>query len=214
MDEVTVILTSCNRLDLLDKTIMSFLDLNTYPILSFHVHNDGPDTLMTKIKKKYPMINWHCSPKRRGYSASLDFLLEKVKTPWVFTCEDDWWFYQNRGFMEKSLKILKEHKDVHQVWIRDISDHNHPHGDEFELSGIRVRPVIPGYRKIWNGFSLNPGLRRMSDLKAWFPNGLREYGDEANLAARTMEFNYKAVSLVESSIKHLGWNRRSINFKA
>ena len=142
-------------------------------------------------------------------------LLSKVKTEYVFTCEDDWIFYRNPGFMEKSLKILENNSDIHQVWIRDLEDHNHSHGDIIEVSGIKVRPVIPGYRKVWNGFSLNPGLRRMSDLKKFFPNGLSKCGDgdEATLAKHTAKFNYRAVSLVETSIKHAGWNRRSINFK-
>lgn len=214
MIPITVIVTDNNRVDLLERTLDSFLNLNTYPILSMHVHNDGTDQFFKKIIKKFPMMNWHFSGKRIGYSASLDFLLSKVKTEYFFTCESDWNFYKNPGFMEKSLKILEENKHLHQVWLRDKEDHAHPLSKATRfVSGIEVRDVLPGYRKVWHGFSLNPGLRRMSDWKAWFPNGLSEFKDEA-VISQHLSRSYKAVSLVESSIHHIGYGRRSINFKA
>jgi hypothetical protein len=210
---VTVILTDNNRVDLLRKTLVSFFEMNTYPINEFHIHNDGRDTLFKKLMADFPNINWYFSNKIIGYAASLDFLLEKVKTEYVFTSESDWLYYKNPGFIERSLKILQENKDIHQCWIRDESDHNHPLYSEIEVSGIKVRPVTHGYRKFWNGWSLNPGLRRMSDLKRFFPNGLIEHRDEIDQAKHVQQFNYRAVSLVESTIKHIGWGRRSINFK-
>lgn len=215
MKEVTLILTACNRVDLLKKTLDSFLALNTYPITRFIAHNDGNDKMFRQIKERYPQIEWHFSGTRIGYARSLDKLLSMVETEYLFSTEEDWSYYKNPGFIERSMKILEENPDIMQVWIRDIVDHSHPHGEEMDLSGIKVRPVIPGYRKVWNGFSLNPSLRRVKDWKTWFPEGLSKCGDgdEATLAQHTTKFNYKAVSLVESSIRHIGWNRRSINFK-
>ena len=213
MKEVTLILTCCNRVDLLRKTLDSFFQLNTYPIKEYLAHNDGTDQLFKNILRSYPQITWQFSNQRVGYAQSLDNLLKLVKTEYVITTEDDWLYHQNPGFIEKSLKILEENKDIHQVWIRDVKDHGHPLGEQIEISGVKVRPVKSGYRKFWNGYSLNPSLRRMSDIKMMFPNGLIEYRDEAEQATHSAKFNYKAVSLVESSIKHLGWNRRSMNFK-
>lgn len=195
----------------------SFFALNTYPIKRFIAHNDGDERMFDQIKKRYPQIEWYFSGKRIGYARSLDKLLSMVETEYVFSTEEDWSYYKNPGFIERSMSILEEHKYINQVWIRDSTDHQHPLGESIILPvcGIEVRPVIPGYKKIWNGLSLNPSLRRMSDLKKFFPDGLANCGDgdEATLAQHTAKYNYKAVSLVESSIKHIGWNRRSINFK-
>lgn len=212
---MTLILTACNRTDLLKKTLSSFFALNTYPIKRFIAHNDGDDRMFAQIRKHYPQIEWHFSGKRIGYARSLDKLLSMVDTEYVWSTEEDWLYYQNPGFIAKSMVILETDWNIKQVWVRDLNDHTHPHGEEMEINGIKVRPVIPGYRKVWNGFSLNPSLRRMSDLKIFFPDGLANCGDgdEATLAQHTAKYNYKAVSLVESSIKHIGWNRRSINFK-
>jgi GT2 family glycosyltransferase len=215
MKGVTVILTCCNRVDLLRRTLDSFFEMNTYPITEFHAHNDGDDRLFKKIYQQYPQITWQFSGQRIGYARSLDKLFSKVNTEYVFSTEEDWSYYKNPGFIERSMKILEENENVNQVWIRDLEDHGHPQGPEIEISGIKVREVLTGYRKIWNGFSLNPSLRRMSDIRKFFPNGLSKCGDgdEATLALHTAKFNYKAVSLVESTIKHIGYNRRSMNFK-
>lgn len=214
MKEVTVIVTDNNRVDLLRKTLTSFFQMNTYPISEFHLHNDGPDRFFQKIMQEFPNINFYFSGKIIGYAASLDFLLKKVKTEYVMNLESDWLFYQNPGFIEKSMKILEENPHIHQCWIRDSTDHHHPLLATTEVSGIKVREVKWGYRRHWNGWSLNPSLRRMSDLQKFFPNGLSEIKDEIDQAIHLAKFNYKAVSLEESSIKHIGWGRRSINFRA
>ncbi len=213
MKEITLILTACNRIDLLKKTMDSFFNLNTYPIKRLIAHNDGNEKLFSEVKLRYPQIEWIFSGTRVGYARSLDRLLSMVDTEYVFSTEEDWLYYKNPGFIEKSLTILENNPDIHQCWIRDHTDFAHPLGNEIQISGVWVKPVHQGYLKHWNGYSLNPALRRMSDIRTMFPNGLVEHADEIDQAKHVAQFNYKAVALCESSIKHLGWNRRSINFK-
>lgn len=215
MSEVTLILTACNRVDLLKKTMDSFFELNTYPIKRFIAHNDGDDRLFRQIIKRYPQIEWHFSGKRIGYARSLDKLIAMVETDYIWSTEEDWSYYQNPGFIERSIDILENYPEINQVWVRDQSDHGHPLGDIYNICNYEVRPVLTNYKKIWHGFSLNPGLRRMTDLKKFFPDGLSNCGDgdEATLSQHVNKFNYQSVSLVKSSIKHIGYNRRSINFK-
>jgi hypothetical protein len=215
MKPVTVILTCCNRIDLLKRTLDSFFEMNTYPITEFLAHNDGDDRLFRNIYQRYPQIKWEFSGQRIGYARSLDKLLSKVSTEYVFSSEEDWLYYKNPGFIERSMDVLENWPEINQVWIRDSTDHGHPLGDTYTICNYEVRPVLTNYKKIWHGFSLNPGLRRMSDMKRFFPNGLANCGDgdEATLSQHVKHFNYQAVSLVKSSIKHIGYNRRSINFK-
>src|SRR5690348_21208 len=100
MSDVTLIVTDNNRVDLLRKTLNSFFEFNTYPISEIHCHNDGKPTLFGGIMKEFDGINWYFSGRTIGYAASLDFLLAKVKTPYVFNLESDWSFHQNPGFIE------------------------------------------------------------------------------------------------------------------
>lgn len=214
-EQITFILTSSNRFDLLQRTMDSFLNLNKYPIARYIISDDSTSPKCYEaIKKRYGnFCDVYTQKERLGYSTHLDTLFDKVKTEYVFTCEDDWLFYANPKFIEMSLHIYKDNPDIHQVWIRKNGCHNHPLGAIELVSGIKVQPVLKGYQDAWHGFSLNPALRRMSDIKKFFPNGLKEYGDEIICNAHVENMGYKAVALVDSSIRHIGWNRHTRGFK-
>lgn len=215
MSDVTVVITSCGRLDLLRTTIRSFERYNTYKADNYFINDDSGneklfDQILTFVPHKYTVFY---PSKKLGLSGSLDYLLSHVKTKYVFHIEDDWIFYWNKGFIEKSIKILEARTDIHQVWIRDHSDHKHPLGEVTDIAGIKVREVTHGYLQHWNGFSFNPSLRRMSDYHRMFPNGFSEFKEEIECAKHVQQFNYKAVALEESVVKHIGWGRHTENFQ-
>lgn len=216
-DRVTLVVTSSGRLDLLEQTLESFWKLCPHKFAKSILHEDSGDQIIyNETIEKYgkSFDDMSCPSQKRGYSAALDWCFDGVETEYVYTTEDDWSYYKNPGFIEKSIKILDEHPNVHQVWIRDHNCTRHPLSPRVRrLSGISIKEVKKGYQGVWNGFSLNPGLRRISDLKRFFPNGLAEYGDEIDCARRTAEFGYNAVALMDTSIKHIGWHRRTLNFK-
>ena len=81
--------------------------------------------------------------------------------------EDDWEFYRT-GFISRSMMLLRKHHNCLQVYLRAHDDTNqHP----IEPQDYREKDIV--WRKMtgkyvnrwgeWNGFSFNPGLRRMSD---------------------------------------------------
>ena len=52
---VTVVITSCNRLDFLQETVRSFLEFNTYPISEYIIVDDSGDVeAHNGIKQLYP----------------------------------------------------------------------------------------------------------------------------------------------------------------
>lgn len=207
MIPVTVILTSCGRLDLLQQTLDSFLRLNKYDIHAFLI-NDDSGTELT-LETRFIKIS---NSNRIGLSKSLDYLLSQVETEYYFHCEDDWLFEGNPNFIEDSIQIMERYKSVHHVWVRDSEDHTHPLGNFIKLNGITCREVQPGYMKHWSGFSFNPGLKRKSDYERMFPNGYAEFGDEILCSQQANKFDYKAVSLAYSACKHIGYGRHTSNF--
>lgn len=219
LSRVTFIITTSDRLDLLGSTLRSFWNYyrSGWHLLAKTVlHEDSGDKgLRAAITAQYfDKFDVLLFPEEKvGYSKAIDNCLAHVETEYVWSSEDDW-TYSRGGFIEDSIKILDENPDIHQVWIRDAKDHNHPLSKRSrKISGIECRDVMKGYLGVWNGFSLNPGLRRISDLRRMFPNGLAEYGDEIDCARRTAQFGYNAVSLVNSAIRHSGWDRHTKNFK-
>lgn len=213
--KVTLVITSSNRFDLLQRTLDSFLALNTYPIEKIVINEDsGNAECAGKIIQRYGCIAhvlFH--PFREGLSKALDNLLKHVETEYVFTCEDDWLFEGNKDFIKESLQIMNNMADINQVWVRAHKDHQHPLGPVEVLQGVKARYVEKGYQGHWGGFSFNPALRRMSDIKRLFPNGFAEYGDEAVCSKHVESIGYRAVSLEHSACKHIGWNRHTEGFK-
>jgi len=208
MKKVTFCLTSCNRWNLLQATLNSFLNLNKYPIERFILHEDsGNERICELIQEKYPFIEILKS-NRSGLLASIDKLYALVDTSLVFHCEDDWYFSGNKNFMEESVKVLEERPDIHQVWIRK----GIPKDWFVNVDYGYYKEIKPSHYGDWCGFSFNPGLRRLSDYKRMFPLGFNVYNKhgsnsvlsehECNLVAS--EQGYKAVLLNNPACTHTG----------
>lgn len=208
MHPLTIIVTSCDRFDLLEKTLDSFFALNTYPYVAFHIHNDSLKLVSKSIKDKYQEkgITWHEGTKR-GLSASWDYLVNLVETEYFFNIEDDWKFEGNPNFIRHSIGIMDLFKWVDQVWIRDKKDHNHP----IEVSELSIMFEYVLENGDWCGFTFNPSVRKLSKWHEWFPFGIAGK-DEIELS-RELKGKYNAVSLNYPSIRHIGGGRHSKGFK-
>ncbi|MDL2216630.1 hypothetical protein LJB81_02710 [Desulfovibrio sp. OttesenSCG-928-M14] len=168
---VTVVITSSNRHDLLEKTLDSFFACNTYNGIRHILVYEDSYTYPEFIEKsgKYPMDDisiMHTRP-RLGHLLGIDVAYKYVDTEYIFHCEDDWEFY-GKGFIEASLPILKARPDLLQVHLRQLDD-VFPMGDldySFDPSG-EFAVVSEGRMRQykWYGFSLNPGLRRLADYQ-------------------------------------------------
>jgi hypothetical protein len=114
MDDVTVVLTSCNRPELLEKTLISFIKYNTYRnIKETIIIDDSGIYGCNNIVLNKPYLNPYLkilniksiyNKTNIGQIQSIDKAYSYVKTKYIFHCEEDWEFLQT-GFIEKSLKI-------------------------------------------------------------------------------------------------------------
>jgi hypothetical protein len=229
---ITFVLTSCGRIDLLEKTLDSFFKYNQHPIERYLIIEDSADPTVfkecEKLNKKYDgVLEFIFNKKKLGQTASIDKAYSKVKTPYIFHCEEDWEFYKG-GFIEDSLKVLESQPKVLQVWIRPKSDHHVSkiEAKTFLLPGdVVVRRVLPttfvSYRngkpnlKVENyiGFSWNPGLRRLSDYQmSPINSSYSSFEAEHQIDAAYREDGYMVVSLSKDDddgyVRHIGWDRR------
>src|SRR5437879_124643 len=91
--DVTVVITSCGRQDLVEVNVDSFLKFNTYPIRQFIITEDsGIPGINDKLKRKYSAlpITWIEPGEKRGQLACIDDAYSRVETKYIFHCEDDW----------------------------------------------------------------------------------------------------------------------------
>jgi hypothetical protein len=226
MKKVTIVLTSCGRPDLLEKTISSFIEFNTYSITKFIIVEDGPAVLSVAALYNLPYPSQMISTGDYvGQIAAIDYAYSLVETEYIFHLEDDWEFYRPH-FIEKSLVILEKEAHCLQVWLRALDDTNgHPVNPRVSRTGDLFCRRVPwrrmeyDYCGVWHGFSFNPGLRRLKDYIEVKGYGihLREYGlNYKGAGEEAMSIIYRekqkfATILADESgigyVRHIGGGR-------
>ena len=227
-NEITMVITSCNRPELLKYTLESFIKYNTYPIKETYIIDDSgivgcndlviePFLSVLNIKMIYNKINI-------GQIQSIDKVYSYVTTKYIFHCEEDWEFLQS-GFIEKSLCIFKEcHKEkLYTVWLRP---HNCTSGhpilyDSTQRGYYKMKPDFSYEDKgdiyTWCGFTFNPGVRQTIDCLLFHPYSMKceknikngkEYVGEYILNKKYADAGFFAVILDDPNghVNHIGWD--------
>lgn len=233
-DKVTFVVTSCGRVDLLEKTIRTFLNFNTYPISRYILIDDSAKLeIFENIKKLNEKFNnifeLYFNYEKLGQVRSIDKVYSLVDTDYIFHCEDDWEFYKS-GFIEKSIDVLKYDDKILQPVIRPKNDrydagispeifetNNGTKYRKLHLVSYLVDPSIGRWVRNYGGFTLNPSLRRTKEYKLLpsYTSISDENGPEEPLDRFYQSLGYYVVSLSESNndgyVRHIGWNRTSEN---
>lgn len=209
MDTVTLVITSCARMDLLEKTLASFHQWNSYPLSQVIVTEDSP--YGDKAQVLLDQYDWACpvhliaNGERIGQLASIDKAYAANTSDYVFHCEDDWEFCRN-GFIEDSLDVLKSDASIFCVWLRDRSEF-----PDTLFSGEPYKTAdgdVVGEKVVKEVCSFNPSLRRTVDFPKYLP--LVQYLDEIEMGiSRVLESaGMYSVLLNDTATSHIGWHRR------
>lgn len=214
--DVTIVITSCGRLDLLKTTLQTLDKNNTYPIKKVIITEDaGKNDVINAIPKHWEeYTTFLINPQNLGQLACIDKAYEQVDTPYIFHCEDDWEFYRP-GFIEDSMMILQEQPQTMMVWLRSFYHDIQPR-HSFHYLGNRetIKNERGAFYEIksnsqeWRGFSFNPGLRRLSDYQKIAPvNRFESSGSgESKLSIEYEQMGMRAVILENDAVAHLGYN--------
>lgn len=162
--DVTAFFLSCDRLDLLDITISSFLETVSEEVKLVLYDDSGRadifSTLLEKYGDKFDII---CFPEKRGQWVAYDFMTSYVNTKYIFYVEDDWKFIQS-GYLQLSRNILESNRLIGNVDISERSFIGYGGvGEETELF-IWKRPWrIDEQHLYWIGWQGSPNLKRRED---------------------------------------------------
>lgn len=220
--KVTFVLTSCNRPKLLEITLKSFFKYNTYPLAKVIIIDDSGIKNCIDNCLKYIPENIESkiiyNEKNLGHAKSIDIAYSFVNTEYIFHCEDDWEFYDS-GFIEKSLKILESNPKILLVWLRKyfnfkIINNGHPIYKKIYDNLYRI--LKKKYKKIYNGFSFNPGLRRKKDYNIIAPfSNISNSGEIVENKVQDIyeKYNYiYAITLNKNGyVKHIGFTDTTKN---
>lgn len=215
LSNVTLVITSCNRFELLKETLESFSKYNTYPLKEIIIIEDSGNN---EIKKTIP-DEWLENTKiivneqNLGQIKSIDLAYQEVNTDYIFHCEDDWLFYRS-GFIEDSLTILESDKSILTVWLRDIDKDIHQNYPFHHILNEKNIENIVFYQlgsddPNWRGFTFNPTLKRKSDYKRltnYYRPNLGSASTESFLSNFYEAIGMSTVVLKNSAVTHLGWD--------
>jgi peptidoglycan/xylan/chitin deacetylase (PgdA/CDA1 family) len=221
--DVTLVILSCGRYDLLDATVRSFFRINKYPIKEVLIAEDSGDpealdqlkTIFTPYDQE---VTFFIHTKNHGIGECKDILYSRVKTDFIMHLEDDWLCTSMSGdFIQRAKDILSANANILQVWLRPPYDCNgHPLEDKILGSEhARFALLKTGYRGKWHGYSDNPNLRRKREYLLLASGGYSSLTREDSVASEAaigqfyFERGFRAAVLVEpdAAFIHIGGAR-------
>jgi glycosyltransferase involved in cell wall biosynthesis len=212
---ISVIINSCGRLDLLERSIASFQAFNTFPIDEYILVDDsGDNEIHQRIRDRYSSMKLILK-EHRGLISCVDDAFSQASGDWLFKTEDDWEFYKH-GFIERSMDILARVPNILHVWLREQNDTNgHPVEPKLYSAGsTSYRLVSDNFRDEWHGFTFNPSLWRACDYKLMAP--FSKIAGDGNMGTQEMtigqwyhKLGYRGAILTSGCVRHIGWGRRS-----
>lgn len=212
MSNVTCILTSCGRFDLLRMTLESFFKHNTHDIKGFFIYEDSNLSVPKYLKTDFPFIKWIEAPEQAGQIIALDTLWACVTTEYAFQMEDDWLFTRP-GFIENSMAVMETDPKILMCWLKGLEPKNtHPIMWKTGAHGIfKTSPTL------WAWHRFNPSLKRKADYDLIAPfskhttfDKYKGWKSEAAISQVYNKLGFTAAMLPHEYIKHIGEGRRCV----
>jgi hypothetical protein len=209
-DVVSLVVTSCGRFDLLDRTLASFFHHNTYPIGQCIIVEDSTSDKVRDVVRQFPAhFEVIVNKSRKGQIASIDLAYARVTSPFIFHCEDDWVFLGPR-FIEDSIVILKGCPQVSVVnmtcpGVLDEMDATIEQCPTLERSGVRFKIIPPQAHELWFGYSFNPGLRRTTCYRRL--GSFSAVGHEPEVSLYFKRLGMSMAHLEQPGCIHIGGTR-------
>ena len=207
MQPYSLLVTSCDRHDLLEKTIKSFLKNVDVPPRQIVIVEDGSTPMPAFLNKyKHLGLTWINNGTRRGQIYSCDRLWSECKYDFAMWMEDDWQFTQG-DFLSKSFEILDKYPEVITVGLR--GDWNHPLIDDPRFP---FKIAEPNWKGGWGSFAFNPGLRRRKEYTRigsygkHVGYGSHGLGHEMDLSKLYASMGY-VIAVLPGHCAHIGGGR-------
>ena len=207
MDPYSVVVTSCGRFDLLQKTLSSLLPSLDHPFEKFIIVEDSGDPRVHESVRNFGVdFQILLNERKLGQIASIDRAYQQVTTPLIFHCEDDWEFYRS-GYLVQSARLLDLYPDVSMVGLRSRSALNPlMRGAPSQVTeGIPFYFYDPRLHPEYFSYCFNPGLRRLEDYKRIGP--FAPLGHEPDISYAFKKAGLRMAALEDPAVRHIGWDR-------
>lgn len=209
---LTLILTTCKRLELFTRTISSLrrvLQASWDQWICHVVIIDDNSSLQDRFEmlKLFPEFEFvFKAEKNRGHANSMNRILSLVKTRFLLYVEDDWEFETESNFIQDALMIFQQNPSQNLVQILINDQKSGWKNVNYRYSIHEYASAYPSHTfRYWPGFSLNPGVW---DIEAVRQSGLR-FNPESELFERDFSLQiyktgFEIGYLSYQSCKHIG----------
>lgn len=204
-DDVTICITSCGRIDLLEQTLASFQKFNKGG--RYLLSEDSTDVgVIEKISERYPEMMVLSGKDRLGLMGSIDRLYSVVDTPYIFHLEDDWVF-DGPVHWDAAKEFLTARKDVANVCLRafdELKEKFRNASDPDQALSQNFRVMRQNAHPEFFGWSSNPGLIHRDLYLAYAPFGRMMHDQMSGLIKREGRV---VAYLLPGVARHIGHGR-------
>ena len=211
---ISVIVTTYDRYELLEKTIYSFLKHCTYKNLELILCDDGSPKIIQEKLKQLPFDKFFFSNTNKGFCHNINKGHNFASGEYIFYLQDDWLFVGQNDFLEKGIDLLSENPKIGIVKYRcNLKDFN-----KYErcttISGKHYILISKNQKK-WRSrlyiYSDNPHLKRKSFSKyiGNYIGGL-SFSEFIYSAKVNAQSKYKTAAFLDNYFEHIG-NEKSFN---
>lgn len=170
-DSVTLCLTIGRRPLLLEKTLTSLLKWGSFKeIIAINDFRDEPTNLM--FRNICPNGHLISLNHHLGHHRAVDEMYKYVTTPWIFHCEDDW-FFDAGLILEKYQSILIDNPSMVGLCLRSTADFGLSDSDRsrilVEHHGDLQLHRMDTMHSQWHGYTFNPHLINIDRWKTFGP---------------------------------------------
>ncbi len=214
-DEISLVITSCGRADLLATTLNSmtpWLKCIKEKILIEDSGRSQPN--IRQLTEQFGFLYLE-NERQLGQHQSIDRAYQEITNPYIFHCEDDWQFFQQPDFNQ--AKALLNQVNISCVCFRKIDDRSRSKYPEQTLDVARYRSAeinrrsylfIPkDYHPEYGSFTFNPNLIKKELYDRFGPYA--QYQSERKISARLKLHNYVIAFETAGACQHIGWNRHA-----
>lgn len=207
--DVTLVITSCGRHDLLRRTLASMEPwLARFPNRILVEDGPGEEAELARLREEgfTVLVNG----RTLGQHAAVDRAYAEVRTPLIFHGEDDWEFLREPD-IATAAAILEDgidgHRNVSGVCFRDFTDQPGFRQETYRetvINGSRYRYSFE-QRSQFNAFTFNPCLLRRDLVEVTGPYAA--FKTEGRIARFLHRRAYVVVTELPGAVRHIGEGR-------
>ena len=142
-----------------------------------------------------------------GHHRAVDLMYSQVKTPYIFHCEDDWFFDQPLE-LDTYIELLNNDSNANIVCLRKVSNFILTEDQQTQVKYYETNPLATARLDYthakWHGYTFNPHIARIETWKK--TGGFYKFKKERDVSIFFRSQGKYNLFLTEGVCHHIGEN--------